>query len=159
MRVLFLDFDGVLNSDQYNRQRDPRTQGNLDETRLPLLCRILEETGAVIVLSTSWRLYWSPDPALCAPEWRETGEVLTRYGIPVLDRTPAYNGNSRDREIRDWLAAHAGEVESFAILDDIPFGWGDLSDRLVRTDMRKGRGLMESHVQKAIALLQTPIES
>ena len=159
MKVIFLDIDGVLNSAAYQAEWGGDPPSNVDETRLPLLCRILEETGAVIVLSTSWRLYWSPDPALCAPEWRETGEVLTRYGIPILDRTPAYNGNNRDREIRDWLAAHAGEVESFAILDDIPFGWGDLSDRLVRTDMRKGRGLMESHVQKAIALLQTPIES
>lgn len=157
MKVIFLDIDGVLNSAAYQAEWGGDPPSNVDETRLPLLCRILEETGAVIVLSTSWRLYWSPDPALCAPEWRETGEVLTRYGIPILDRTPAYNGNNRDREIRDWLAAHAGEVESFAILDDIPFGWGDLSDRLVRTDMRKGRGLMESHVQKAIALLQTPI--
>ena len=157
MKVIFLDIDGVLNSAAYQAEWGGDPPSNVDETRLPLLRRILEETGAVIVLSTSWRLYWSPDPALCAPEWRETGEVLTRYGIPILDRTPAYNGNNRDREIRDWLAAHAGEVESFAILDDIPFGWGDLSDRLVRTDMRKGRGLMESHVQKAIALLQTPI--
>lgn len=157
MKVLFLDIDGVLNSAAYQAEWGGDPPSNVDETRLPLLRRILEKTGAVIVLSTSWRLYWSPDPALCAPEWRETGEVLTRYGIPILDCTPAYNGNNRDREIRDWLAAHAGEVESFAILDDIPFGWGDLSDRLVRTDMRKGRGLMESHVQKAIALLQTPI--
>ena len=88
MRVLFLDFDGVLNSDKYNSERDWRTQGNIDETRLPLLRRIIDETGAVIVLSTSWREHWDPAPVRCAPEWRPTGELLARYGIKILDRTP-----------------------------------------------------------------------
>jgi hypothetical protein len=156
MKILFLDIDGVLNSRRYDRERDPATQGNIDETRLPLLCRILEETGARIVLSTSWRLYWDPDPARCAPEWAAVGPSLSRFGLEAYDRTPAYNGNNRDREIRDWLEAHRGEVESFAILDDTPYGWGDLADRLVRTDPNRGRGLMESHAERVIGLLQTP---
>ena len=158
MRVLFFDFDGVLNSDKYNSERDWRTQGNIDETRLPLLRRIIDETGAVIVLSTSWREHWDPDPARCAPGWRPTGELLARYGIKILDRTPKYGGGyDRDLEVRAWLTAHEVEVESFVILDDQRFGWGDLEERLVRTDMKIGRGLMDDHVERAIALLLTPL--
>lgn len=156
VKVLFLDIDGVLNSRRYDRVRDPATQGNIDETRLPLLCRILSETGAVLVLSSSWRQYWDPDPTRRAPAWKAVGDSLDRYGVTVFDRTPDYAGDNRDREIRDWLEAHRSEVESFAILDDRAMGWGDLSDRLVRTDYRRGYGLMESHTEQAVRLLETP---
>ena len=155
MKVIFLDLDGVLNTDRYLKQRDPVAQGCIDETKIPLLLRILEETGAVIVLSTSWRLYWDPDPALCAPEWWAVGESLARFGLRFYERTPAYNGNHRDREVRDWLDAHKGEVESFVILDDIHFGWGDLADRLVHTSPL--RGLTEALADEAIAVLRTPV--
>ena len=157
MRVIFLDFDGVLNSDRYIRQRDFRTQGNLDETRLPLLARIVAETDAVIVLTTTWRVYWNPDPALCAPEWKESGDALTRHGLTVYDRTPDRGRNNRDTEVREWLDAHGGEVESFVILDDMHLGWGDLADRLVPTNPIAGPGLTEAHVQKAVAWLKTPL--
>jgi hypothetical protein len=157
MKVLFLDIDGVLNTDRYVLRRDWCTQGNIDETHLPLLRRILEETGAVIVLSTSWRTYWDPDPARWAPEWQESGEIFARYGIEIYDRTPSYNGNNRDREVGDWLAAHEGEVESFAILDDRRMGWGELQDRLVFT--YRSHGLTEKHTEKAIELLRTPLRS
>ena len=66
-------------------------------------------------------------------------------------------GYDRDLEIRAWLTAHEGDVESFAILDDQRFGWGDLEERLVQTDMKVGRGLMERHAEKAIGLLLTPL--
>ena len=94
----------------------------------------------------------------CAPGWRPTGELFARYGIEIYDRTPKYGGGyDRDLEIRDWLAAHGDEVKSFAILDDLRFGWGDLEERLVRTDMKIGRGLMDDHAERAIALLLTPL--
>lgn len=157
MKVLFLDVDGVLNSDSYDREWNHTPPSNVDETRLPLLLRILEETGAVIVLSTSWRRLWDPDPALRRPGWRAVGDAFDRYGISFYDRTPDYGGNDRDREIRDWLASHADEVESFAILDDYGYGWGDLADRLVQTSPRIGRGLSERHAERVIALLHTPI--
>ena len=28
--------------------------------------------------------------------------------VEVFDRTPDYEGNNRDREVRDWLTAHGG---------------------------------------------------
>lgn len=157
MRVLFLDIDGVLNSARYDAERRTRAMGNVDETRLPLLNRIVEETGALIVLSTSWRVHWDPDPARCAPEWVEIGDLFPAYGLEIYDKTPSYPGNNRDCEVRDWLRAHGDAVESFVILDDVAFGWGDLADRLVRTNYHRGRGLGEEHVEKAVQLLMTPL--
>mgnify|MGYP003308514771 CR=1 FL=1 len=48
MKVIFLDIDGVLNSVRYDRERTPE-QGNVDETRLPLLKRIVDAAQAQIV--------------------------------------------------------------------------------------------------------------
>ena len=157
MKVLFLDFDGVLNSQKYLRLNGGDGV-SIDPSRMTLLRQIVLACDAKIVLSTSWREHWDLDPARCAPEWRPTGELLARYGIEILDRTPKYGGGyDRDLEIRAWLTAHEDEVESFAILDDQRFGWGDLEERLVRTDMKIGRGLMDDHVERAIALLLTPL--
>ena len=157
MKILFLDIDGVLNSARYDAERRARAMGNVDETRLPLLRRIVEETGALIVLSTSWRVYWDSDPARCAPEWVDIGDLFSAYGLEIYDKTPSYPGNNRDCEVRDWLIDRKEAVKSFVILDDMSFGWGDLADRLVRTSYHRGRGLGEEHVERAIRLLMTPL--
>ena len=61
MRIIFLDFDGVLNSVKYDRERDITINTNLDESRLPLLKQLVDVTQAKIVLSTSWRRHWNPN--------------------------------------------------------------------------------------------------
>ena len=160
MKVIFLDFDGVLNTERYLRTRDPRAQSILDETKLSLLRRVAEETGAVIVLTTSWRRHWDPDPARWDATWKPCGEALRRHGLTVCDRTPDYgdhSGNNRDREVRDWLTAHKGEVESFVILDDVRMGWEELSERLVNTNPY--RGLTEELANEAVQRLRMPVEA
>ena len=153
MKVIFLDIDGVLNSDAYDHERDRTVQGNIDVTRLPLLRRIVEATGAKIVLTTSWRRHWDPDPRKLDDVGRELVEILGSVGLSVWDKTPDYDGYNRDCEVRDWLKAHEGEVEGFVILDDIRWGWGELNAHLVLTSPRLGRGLMESHVADALCIL------
>jgi hypothetical protein len=153
MKVIFLDFDGVLNSVRYDRERARGDTNNIDVTRLPLLKEIVDRTGAKIVLSTSWRIYWDRDEALCEPIGRWINELFAQYGLFVFDKTITISSSDRDQEVRRWLSAHDGEVEAFVILDDIAFGWGDLSDHLVRTHPRIGRGLEREHVERAIALL------
>ena len=52
MKILFLDIDGVLNSWRYDQERIS-LQDNIDETRLPLLSRIVSSTNTKIVLTSS----------------------------------------------------------------------------------------------------------
>lgn len=153
MNVIFLDIDGVLNSDRYDRSRR-EDQGNIDETRLPLLKRIIEETGAVIVLSSSWRKHWEKDPEARDAIGKELDGLFGSNGLAIADKTPVLPDRDRAGEIRLWLARN-GNPEGFVILDDIAFGWGeDLFGHLVKTNSRIGRGLEEEHVNKAIAILQ-----
>jgi hypothetical protein len=71
MKVLFLDIDGVLNcSKTPNPRKLPYV---IDKKLLARLERLVERTGAKVVLSSSWRL--DPVGLLAAKYW----------GIPYWD--------------------------------------------------------------------------
>ena len=55
-KVLFLDVDGILNSEE-TFKRKPDDVIGLDVFMCFLLVKILEATGARVVLSSSWRGY------------------------------------------------------------------------------------------------------
>lgn len=153
MKIIFLDIDGVLNSVRYDRQRTVN-QGNIDETRLQLIKELVEETKALIVLSSSWRKHWEKDITKCDAIGREINEVFAKYQLVIYDKTESLPSNDRAQEIRVWLE-HQGDIEEYVIFDDIAFGWGDdLQDHLIKTNPRIGFGLEEKHIQKAIELLK-----
>lgn len=150
MKVVFLDIDGVLNSHRYDQQRQAH-QGNIDQTRLPLLKQLLEATGARVVLTSSWRKHWEPAGGAMDAQGQELEATFLGCGIRLWDKTAQLG--DRAEEIRDFLSRHP-RVECFVILDDIKFGWGDLDDRVVKTDGRIGRGLEQRHIQAARAILE-----
>ena len=149
MKVIFLDIDGVLNSVAYNRMRSME-DGFIDKTRLPILKEIVDATGALVVLSSTWKRHWEKEYLDCDFIGRQLIETFFLGDIEIYDKTP--NKSTRADEIRAWLSEH-DDVESFVILDDIFFGWGELAYNLVRTDERIGRGLENVHKIKAIEIL------
>ena len=149
MKVIFLDIDGVLNSYAYDRVRG--FNGSfIDSTRLPLLREIIDKTDAVVVLSSSWRRHWSREFLDCDFIGRQMIEQFYLADIEIYDKTP-FEGSRAD-DIRAWLDAN-DDVESFVILDDLVFGWGEFDDYVVRTDARIGRGLEMIHVDQAVKIL------
>ncbi|MBQ7827978.1 MAG: hypothetical protein IJ386_06910 [Clostridia bacterium] len=159
MRVIFLDIDGVLNSAAYDRGKG-ELDGNIDSTRLPLLKRIAAEGDARIVLSSTWRYYWNSDPEKRGKVGEELDRIFREAELPIFDKTPEIEGRIntvRPDEIKAWLQAHP-DVESFVIIDDIIFGWGDLQDRVVHTSYYMGHGLGFSHVFEALRILATPLQ-
>ncbi len=153
MKIIFLDFDGVLNSLQYDRERRA-DQGNIDESRLVLLKGLVEQTNAKIVLTTTWRKHWNKDSSFCDAIGDEINTVFDKYGLHVYDKTPEIDAADRALEVRTWLQTHLNEVEGFVILDDIAFGWGELEPHLVKTNYRIGRGLEPIHLEKAMHLFK-----
>lgn len=170
MKILFLDIDGVLNH--------TRTRGAMWSPGEPLpipiapecmarLNRLVAETGAKIVMSSSWRLF------AC---WQDLGPALVRHGLigDVIGETPSLVNNAvwlerwrlrdgapftyermeRGWEIREWLAAHP-EVTAFVILDD-GSDMAELRPWLVLTDSNDG--LDEHHVEHAKWLLDRSAE-
>lgn len=157
MKIVFLDIDGVLNSREYDRRRNWNEQTDIDETRLPFLKKLIGETGAEIVLSSTWRVHWDKDEKKCDADGEYINRTFAKYGLKIYDKTP-YLGICAERydEIALWLktaAEQAEKIEKFVIIDDYGFGWKDFSENLVKTSPHFGAGLEEEHVSKAIKIL------
>lgn len=153
MKAIFLDLDGVLNSRRYDAARDRSKRTYIDPTRLELLRRIISATDAKIVLSTTWRVHWDKDREKCDEEGKYIADSFAEFGMEIFDKTADLGLHfSRADEIRLWLSER-DDIESFVVIDDYLYDWGNLSDRLVRTNPNFGWGLEEEHVEKAIRLL------
>lgn len=116
MKPLFLDFDGVLNSSRFlygsGRPKPRRDEDMFDPACVARLARVLDQTGAQIVVSSSWRHSRTP---------KDLERLLWSVDLPrrhrVVGRTG--NGGTRGDEIQAWLCAYPGRVERFAIVDDM----------------------------------------
>jgi len=104
MKVIFLDVDGVLNCSS----EGPVIHSVYDICfkRLDMLKQIVEQTGAVIVVSSTWRF----------AKMDRLTEVLESVGMEAFGSTIVSHDDPRHEEIRAWLMEN--EVEKFAILDD-----------------------------------------
>lgn len=108
MKILFLDIDGVVNSEEFFEKRSKGEHPtDIDNYMALLVNRIVENTGCKVVLSSSWRGY------------KDGEEQIERMiGVKLHDRTPRLTESMvRGKEIQMWLDAHP-EVEKYAILDD-----------------------------------------
>ena len=161
MKVIFLDVDGLLNT-YYTRE----TFCNLtfvEGKKIQLIKLLVDETGARIVLSSTWRQGWydiqdgrinTVDTELFLALRNE----LQNYLLEIMDYTPMIATNKRGEEIDRWLRGWDGEpIESFVILDDMSGRYlRPHANRLVRTSMREG--LQEKHVELAKKILNKPWE-
>ena len=142
MKVIFLDIDGVLNSDEYI-DRAKNTQGierHIDIEKVKLLKKAINETDAKTVLTSSWRNSKDIGPLR---------ELLEKYEI-YFDVTPFINWE-RGLEIKQWLSTHKC-VEDYIILDDEIYDSFDqeMLSHLVKVSNANGRGLGEGLTQKDI---------
>lgn len=127
MNVLFLDVDGVLNSEAFYHRHSPIPRPPLDRDAVALLDGLVRDANAAVVVSSAWRGH----PLLGT--WLRTHG----FGGQIVGQTPRLSGLDRGAEIAAWLLRHGRRVERFAILDDDD-DMGPLADRLVRCDWRVG---------------------
>jgi hypothetical protein len=103
VKVIFLDIDGVLNSEQTENSRE--LPYIVDEKLLKMLRELLDRTSAKVVLTSSWRI--DPIGLYAAKYW----------GIPHYGVCPDLPGRSRKDEILIWLGEHP-TVTRYAVIDD-----------------------------------------
>lgn len=155
MKVIFLDIDGVLNSEKYYTEHlEDMMENPVDRECVKRLKRIVDATGARIVLSSSWRTGWSRKKDQMDELCRKLVEILAEYQLEIYDKTCILNNGERGREIKFWIKNAPEKVESFVILDDHDFQWEKyrLWKRWVQTDYSDG-GLQEQDVEKAVKIL------
>ena len=157
MKVIFLDVDGVLNS-EVSREHDMEKFDNwmereVSEIHVNNLKKIVEATGAKIVLSSSWRFDHPKATGrelIVDPLMRVLDRKLKAVGLDIIDVTPDLHGKIRGLEIQDWLNKHS-DVEGFVILDDDTDMTEEQKSCFVNTTFKNG--LTEELANKAIEIL------
>jgi hypothetical protein len=143
-KILFLDIDGVLNIDFGVFPQ------KLDDSCLQQLKRIVDTTGAEIVLSSSWRFSDASKLIII--------DAFHRFGIPVWTATTLLkDAVTRGQEIHDWFMTTPGAYDPnmrFAILDDEPDA--NHCGRLVLCDQKKG--ITEEIANRVIHMLSLKAE-
>lgn len=108
-KFLFLDVDGVLNSNTWYREEWDKDhcypQGDFDPVCVERINKVVRETGCKVVVSSSWRTD------------NNLQQVFNKVGLDftIYDITPF--GDHRGKEIQDWLDTQT-EPYVYAIVDD-----------------------------------------
>ena len=134
MNVLFLDYDGVVNTPmwddtgkhcRFNHAGDNKVNNFQAVQWVSKFCK---ECGYAIVVTSTWRFDNNYKDCLV------NGGLWD--GIQILGRTPYVSSGNRGDEIQKYLDEHQ-EVENFLIFDD-DSDMGVLIDHLIKTDSTFG---------------------
>ncbi len=149
MKVLFLAIDGVLNTERYIKACghygvviDPELMENVK--------RIVDTTGAKIVLTTSWREFWEEKGCSIHENGKEIDLIFARHGLEVYSKTPFLPFLGREAEIRDWLDNRT-DIAAYAAVDDMFLSAYFLEGHFVRTS--NYIGLTAEYADKVIEIL------
>ena len=156
MKILFLDVDGVLvHSGTVNLGREtgePFGSSFYHAATVDLACvqrvlRIVEATGAKIVVTSTWRRFDGASTAL-RRAFLNAGVDRRALRDLFVGSTP-HLGEKRDEEIRAWLAEHQGTTSYIVIDDGIVGKHPQLTDR----PNHFTGGILDAHVDEAIHIL------
>lgn len=121
MKAIFLDIDGVIATPtsvrlNYLLGRNPTNQW-YDFVSLTYVGRLVKETGALVVISSTWREDLEHPNPLSRAIMDNLFAQLEEVGAPVSDVTPKLVGSDRSAEIGAWLDEHP--CEAYVIFDDL----------------------------------------
>ena len=160
--VIFLDIDGVLNSE--NSTDKIGSVKGISNKYIKILKDIVDIFDADLILTSSWKVYW--DRELIKDginNWRGSSKrkygkyinlKLKKFGLYITDKTENYHWSKRAIEILSYLSSHP-EIENYIILDDEDFSWKhfnldshwiDTSNEDLVWNLRND-GLKEEHIE------------
>lgn len=117
-KIIFLDFDGVMDTEYYDHLLSDADKPISDEYGLLFdpecvknLKYIIDSTGADIVISSTWKDFMS---------YQEILDMWKYRGLPgfVTDVTPSTENHKRGDEIDGWLKECHTEC-NYVIIDDL----------------------------------------
>lgn len=161
-KVIFLDIDGVLNSEFWNDSHQKEiSDGSLnDEENVVLLGKLVRETEASIILHSGWRFWFDEKLHPLRKEAEHLRNLLEKEGVYIVGRTPDYTTEEIRRtkkfslvkaaEILGWLADHQ-EVERWVVIDDLDLHNAEIAMHQIKTD--PSIGLTMEDVEEAVMLL------
>jgi len=149
-KIIFLDFDGVLNTEHY--QGLLQYQGKpwqdeygafFDPKAVKQLKRIIDATDADIVVESSWK-YLGLDAMR---------EMWIARDLPgkVIDITPSLLGKNKGVEIASWLSKYAKQDIRYVIIDDEYVILDSQLPHFILTNPNEG--ITEEQANRAISML------
>ena len=164
-KVIFLDIDGVLNTGWWYSQMDKNTPKDkygyaFDPNAVSNLKKIIDETGADIVISSSWKSFGISE---LEDMWQDRGlpgkligitpntvsdELLLNADLNHMERF-----SIRGMEIKEWLDKHGKNVSHYVIIDDMDNFLPDQQPYFVQTNPEVG--ITKEDIDMAIKILNT----
>ena len=146
MKIIFLDFDGVITVPP---------KWNISTDKLKHIKHIVDKTDAKIVISSSWR--WGVPPSLeetidkmiGRPKRCPHNKMMNWFIDNLYGVTPIYS-SLRGKEIKAYLDAHP-EVENYVILDDDDDMLDEQLYHFVQTNYEDG--ITEVETSRAVKVL------
>lgn len=159
MKMIFLDVDGVLNYDMCEAHIG--MYYGVDQEKVKLLKRIVDATGAKIILSSTWRkniLVGMPLECQEDPFAIELMSKLKAEGLKIYDLTSVETSDDhRKQQILDRIKEYrrdGQQIDGWVVLDDDTFdGFNELEFRKHFIYTSWSTGLTEDDVQTAIRIL------
>lgn len=155
MKIVFLDIDGVLNSDDWYKSGEAKkayektkivSDYHFDPNAWKLVEKLLIETGAKIVLSSSWRNY---NLEATLNDFKGTNfEVLNKYIVGITPRSALRH---RGNEIKTFIETTDIKIDKYVIIDDDTDFNTEQLPYFVRTDWF--HGITEENYKKAKKIL------
>jgi hypothetical protein len=161
-KVIFLDIDGVLNSNFWNadHQREISDGKYIDTEKVRLLSDLVKKSEASLILHSGWRFWFDADVQPTRPEAAYLTSLLNNEGMTVAGMTPDLTTEEIRRtkkfskvkadEILKWLENHP-ETDSWVVLDDLELHNEIIAKCQIMTDPEQG--LTEADVEKALGIL------
>ena len=166
-KIIFLDIDGVLNTQLWYTQMDRNTYIDkygyaFDPNAVANLKRIVEETGADIVISSSWKCMgltqmedmWNdrnlPGRIVGITPNSVSDELLLHADIDSMELF-----HIRGEEIKEWLSKHGKRVSNYVIIDDMDNMLPEQQSHFVQTNPEVG--ITKEDSEKAIIVLNKEV--
>jgi len=157
MKVIFLDIDGVLNSEEFLKNNQDEV---IDRNNVNVLKNIIDKTGEVIVMSSGWRLWFDEDMMPKDGYSQYLYDILREFDIKLFDKTPDFSteeirtrktfSHVKAKEIIAWLSEHK-TVDKYVVLDDLDLKNEEINSHLIRTNAMVG--ITEEDGKRAIHML------
>ena len=161
-RVLFLDIDGVLNSELWNNshQREISDGTLIDEEKINMLAYLIKRTDAQIILHSGWRIWFDNEMKPSRMEAKRLIKLLEKHGVELKGLTPDLTTEEirkskkfslvKADEILAYLKSH-NNVTEWVVLDDLDLHNVIIEQHQVKPD--QATGLTREDIEKAEKIL------
>ena len=162
VRVIFLDIDGVLNSNFWNENHQAEiSEGALiDIEKVRLLSKLVKNTDAKIILHSGWKFWFDSSLHPLRKEAEHLKMLFEQESLMIVDVTPDYSTEEikkskkfslvKASEILAWLDEHK-EVDKWIVIDDLDLHNSEIEAHQIKTDPHIG--LAKEDVHKAEFML------